>query len=72
MSRRYIGVLIGAVGIVAVLFALLADPLGIGGTEGSFGWKQGVLLGLGVVLLIAGAVTALRSPGGGSPTSAAE
>ena len=72
MSRRYVGVLIGAVGIVAVLIALLADPLGIGGAEDAFGWKQVVLLGLGVVLFIAGAVIALRSPGAGSRTTTAE
>jgi hypothetical protein len=45
------------VGIVAVLIAALADPLGIGGQEG-FGWKQGLLLAIGIVLIIAGGVTA--------------
>ncbi len=64
--------MVGAVGVVAVLIAVLTDPLGIGGSGGAFGWKQGVLLGLGIVLVIAGAVMALRSPGGDSPTTAAE
>jgi hypothetical protein len=43
------------VGIVAVLIAALADPLGIGGEEG-FGWKQALLLAFGIVLIIAGGV----------------
>jgi hypothetical protein len=45
-----------------------ADPLGIGGNEG-FGWKQGVLLAIGILLIIAGGVMMLRSPG--SQTGAA-
>jgi hypothetical protein len=56
-------------GVVAALIAALADPLGIGGSEGKFGWKQGVLLGIGIVVIIAGAATALRSPGGGAGTT---
>ncbi len=47
MARRQLGVLLGAVGIVAVLVAVLADPLGIGGAEDAFGWKQVVLLDSG-------------------------
>jgi hypothetical protein len=52
------------VGVVAALIAALADPLGIGGDD-AFGWKQGVLLAIGILLIIAGGVTALLSPGGG-------
>ena len=72
MARRQLGVLLGAVGIVAVLVAVLADPLGIGGAEDAFGWKQVVLLAAGVVLAVAGAVLALRSPGNNGRTTAAE
>ena len=48
------------VGVVAALIAALANPLGIG--DPGFGWKQGVLLAIGILLIIAGGVMALRSP----------
>jgi hypothetical protein len=54
------------VGIVAALIAALANPLGIG--HMGFGWKQGVLLAIGVLLIIGGGVMALRSPGGETGT----
>ena len=47
------------VGVVAALIAALANPLGIG--DPGFGWKQGVLLAIGILLIIAGGVM-LRSP----------
>jgi hypothetical protein len=50
------------VGVVAALIAALADPLGIGGAEDEFGWKQISLLVVGILLIIAGGVLALRSP----------
>ena len=53
------------VGVVAALIAALADPVGIGG-EAAFGWKQGVLLAIGILLIIAGGVIALLSPSGGT------
>lgn len=49
------------VGVVAALIAALANPLGIG--DPGFGWKQGVLLAIGILLIIAGGVMVLRSPG---------
>lgn len=49
------------VGVVAALIAALANPLGIG--DPGFGWKQGVLLAIGILLIIAGGVMMLRSPG---------
>jgi hypothetical protein len=61
MSRRPLGIVIALVGSVAVLIAVLADPLGIG-SVGGFGWKQGVLLAIGIVLAIAGVVMVFRSP----------
>ncbi len=42
------------VGIAAILVAVLADSLGIGGQEDTFGWKQVALLVIGVVLAGAG------------------
>ena len=42
-----------AFGALAVLVAVLADPMGIGGAEG-FGWKQGFLLSLGVSVALGG------------------
>jgi hypothetical protein len=65
MSRRQIGMLVVLVGVVAALIAALADPLGVG-EESGFGWKQGVLLAVGILLIIAGGVIALRSPGSGT------
>jgi hypothetical protein len=42
-----------AFGVLAVLVAVLADPLGIGGYEG-IGWKQGFLVSLGVSVALGG------------------
>ena len=47
MSAKRWGYAAIAFGALAVLVAVLADPLGIGGGEG-FGWKQGFLLSMGV------------------------
>jgi hypothetical protein len=64
MPRRQLGVLLAVVGIAAILVAVLADPLGIGGKEDTFGWKQIVLLAVGVALAVAGALVGRR---GASP-----
>jgi hypothetical protein len=48
------------VGLAAALVAALANPLGIGNS--GFGWHQGLLLGVGVVVAVVGAVVALRAP----------
>lgn len=61
MSSRQAGLLIVVVGIAAALLAALANPLGIG-NEG-FGWKQVVLLVVGIVVAVIGAVVMLRAPG---------
>jgi hypothetical protein len=42
-----------AFGVLAMLVAILADPLGIGGNEG-FGWKQGFPLSVGVSVALGG------------------
>lgn len=60
MTRRQIGIVVVLVGVVAALIGALANPLGIG--DPGFGWKQGVLLAIGILLIIAGGVMMLRSP----------
>jgi hypothetical protein len=65
MSGRQLGTVIALVGLVAALIAALANPLGIG--HQGFGWKQGLLLGVGIVLIIAGVAVALRSPKAAEP-----
>jgi hypothetical protein len=47
------------VGGLLVLVSAAADRLGMGGAPG-FGWKQIVGVGLGVVLVVAGAASLLR------------
>jgi hypothetical protein len=64
MSRRQIGIAVALVGVVAALIAALANPLGIG--DPGWGWKQTVLLVVGIVLAICGGVIALRSPSSGT------
>jgi predicted MFS family arabinose efflux permease len=66
MSRRQIGIVVVLVGVVAALIAALADPLGIGGSD-AFGWKQGVLLSIGILLIIAGGAVALYPSNGTRP-----
>ena len=62
-NLRQAGLLILVVGLIAALIAALANPLGIG--SGGFGWHQGLLLGVGIVLALAGAVIVLRAPSSG-------
>lgn len=42
-----------AFGVLAALVAVLADPLGIGGNP-AIGWKQGLLLSVGVSVALGG------------------
>jgi hypothetical protein len=42
-----------AVGAIVVLIALFADPVGLGKSAG-FGWKQGLGVVIGVVVIVAG------------------
>lgn len=51
-------------GIVLVAVSLLADTLGIGGHSG-FGWKQGIGVGVGALMIVAGA--AVMRPGASRP-----
>ena len=50
-------------GIAAALLAALANPLGIGNP--GFQWKQGLLLGVGIVVALIGVVVMLRATGPG-------
>jgi hypothetical protein len=57
MNRRGISLLAAAAGLGLVLLSVLADSLGVGGEPG-FGWKQGIGVAVGGVLLV-GAVAFL-------------
>jgi len=48
LARVVIGV-----GVLLVLIALFADPLGLGKSAG-FGWKQGVGVIIGALVMLAG------------------
>ena len=64
MSARQTGLLLVIVGVAAALLAALANPLGIGRT--GFGWHQALLLVVGIVVALVGAVVALRAPSSGA------
>ncbi len=59
MDPRQRAVVLLVVGGLLVLVSAAADRLGMGGAPG-FGWKQIVGVGLGVVLVVAGAASLLR------------
>jgi hypothetical protein len=70
MSGTQLGIVLAVAGVVAALIAALANPLGIG--HAGFGWKQGLLLGVGIVLIVVGIAIARRSPGRGTRVPPAE
>jgi hypothetical protein len=75
MDRRSQAGVVIVIGVLMVLLALLADTLGIG--HAGFGWKRGVLLAAGVVVVAIGAWLALppadeRAASGGTADPAAE
>ncbi len=57
------GALAIVVGVLAVLLALLADTVGIGAKEQTFGWKQVALLLVGLGLAVGGLIAVVRPPG---------
>jgi hypothetical protein len=65
VERRTIALAAIAVGVVMALVALLADTLGIG--EEGFGWRRGVLLAAGIVVVLGGVAYLLRPPGDAPP-----
>jgi uncharacterized membrane protein len=58
MSRRSLGVVVTVVGLLVLVIAVFADPLGIGGADDTFGWKQIVGVVVGAVVAGAGIVLA--------------
>jgi hypothetical protein len=62
MSIRQIGMVVLIVGVIVALIAALANPLGI--SDPGWGWKQTLMFVVGILLVIAGGVTVLRSPSG--------
>jgi hypothetical protein len=52
------------VGVAAALLAALANPLGIG--HSGFGWHQVLLLVIGILLAVVGAVVVFRAPSSGA------
>jgi hypothetical protein len=59
MAENRIGLLVAGLGVVAVLIALLSDPLGI--SHGSFGAKHIALLVVGIALIVGGLVAQQRT-----------
>jgi hypothetical protein len=59
MAENRIGLLVAGVGVVAVLIALLSNPLGI--SHGSFGAKHVALLIVGIGLIVGGLVAQRRA-----------
>jgi len=53
LSAKRVGYALIAFGVLAALVAFVADPLGIGGNQG-IGWKQGLLLSVGVSVALGG------------------
>jgi len=61
MSSRSLGIVLMVVGVLVGLAAVLADSLGIGGSPGTFGSRQLLGLGAGIVILVIGIFLYLRA-----------
>ena len=53
LKRKPLGTSSVVIGVLAILLAVLADEIGIGGAAG-FNWKQGILLAVGVAVTLFG------------------
>ena len=53
MDRPMLARVVIGVGVLLVLIALFADPLGLGRSPG-FGWRQGLGVIIGVLVMLAG------------------
>ena len=53
VKRKPLGTASLVIGVLAILLAVLADELGVGGQPG-FNWKQGILLAVGVAVALFG------------------
>ena len=54
------------IGVIVMIAAVFADPLGLGGAGEGFGWKQLILAIFGLVLLLIGLAWLLRPPSSSS------
>ena len=63
MTKRN-ALIVGAVGVLVILFALLANTIGIGNS--GFGIKHVAVLVFGIILLVVGAVIAWRAKAAGA------
>ena len=63
MERTVLGGILMAVGAVAVLFFLLADPVGITVGDIGFGWEEMLGAAVGAVMFIVGLAVAVIEPG---------
>jgi hypothetical protein len=74
MTRTRLGWLLVLVGGAVLVVSLLADPIGLGSSDGAFGWKQVTGTVVGAIVLAVGAVALIRARRGGDaeqPTEAA-
>ena len=53
LKRKPLGTASIAIGVLAMLLALLADEIGVGAQPG-FNWKQAILLALGAAVALCG------------------
>ncbi len=53
LKRKPLGTASVAIGVLAILLALLADEIGVGGQPG-FNWKQAILLAAGAAIALFG------------------
>jgi hypothetical protein len=59
VAQSRTGIYVAALGVLAIVIAILANPLGL--SSGGFGTKHILLLVLGIVLVVAGLVAQRRS-----------
>jgi hypothetical protein len=67
MRTEQTGFVVVGGGVLAMLLAVLAEPIGIGGDNG-FGWIQIILLAVGAIIAFLGAMLIARTPPSGGPT----
>ena len=61
MSQKQVAIIIVVAGIIVALVSILADTLGIGSTSDKFGTRQIIGTIVGVVVVVVGAGTYVRS-----------
>jgi len=63
MERTVLGGILMAVGAVAVLFFLLADPIGVAIGDSGFGWEETLGAAIGAMMFVVGLALAVVEPG---------